>query len=151
VDMKRATTHSRLLLTLATLFVSCSHIHNGKELSSREIQQIKEIGLLNPQEKIYQFYSNAPFNKTNAGNFYSTERIAHYWLDDNKRKTQVNFAYYRDIKRITTTYNPHGDFVIPFITVIKKDSTQFNVYVEGDKSDVKFFFDSCFLHWRAGK
>lgn len=126
---------------------SCAKIYTGEELSSNNIEYIKQLGLLDSNESVYQFYSNNGVK--GAGNFYTNKRIAHYW--NHQRDKQNEFTYYKDIAHISTTYHPHGDFVIPFMTVTKKDSTQFKVYVDGNDTEVKSFFDNCRIHWQAGK
>jgi hypothetical protein len=132
----------------ATLILpSCTKIYTGEELSSKEIEHIKKLGLLDSGEEIYQFYSNNGVK--GAGNFYTTKRVARYW--HHQQDKQNEFAYYKDIARISLTYHPHGDFVIPSMTIIKNDSTQFKVYAEGEEAEVKSFFDNIQTHWRAEK
>lgn len=143
--MSRITTPFYFAIILA--FTSCAKIYTGEELSSNDIEHIKQLGLLDAGESIYQFYSNNGIK--GAGNFYTTKRIAHYWNHQHNRQNE--FAYYSDVAYISTTYHPQGDFVVPYMTVVKKDSTQFKVYVDGEEAEVKSFFDNCQLHWRAGK
>lgn len=138
---------SACALLLCAVF-SCNKIYQGDQLSAKELAQIKNLGLLDANESIYQFYSNNRGVK-GAGNFYTTKRVANYWLYRNNRQT--SFAYYRDIARINLTTHPPGDFTIPFITVTKKDSTQFKVYVDGSELEVKNFFLSCQNHWQNGQ
>ncbi|RZK40554.1 MAG: hypothetical protein EOO57_02395 [Hymenobacter sp.] len=130
------------------VIVSCNNIYQGNQLSTKELAQIRKLGLLDTDEKIYQFYSNNQGVK-GAGNFYTTKRIANYWLYRGNR--QIDFAYYRDITRISLTTHPSGDFTIPFITITRRDSTQFKVYVDGKESEIKNFLSGCQTHWRAGQ
>jgi hypothetical protein len=127
---------------------TCNRIYEGKQLSSAEIAQISALGLLKKNEKIYQFYSNFK-GVGGAGNFYTTKRIAHYWHHHDDK--QVDFAYYQDISHLSLTPHPMGDFTIPFITVVRKDSTRFRVYVDGNTAEVNSFFSNCRSHWQAGQ
>ena len=135
-------------LVLCLGLLSCDKIYRGDQLSAKELTQIKNLGLLNVNEKIYQFYSNNRGVK-GAGNFYTTKRIAHYWL--NNQEKQTDFAYYRDIARVSLTTHPAGDFTIPFLTIVRKDSTQFRIYVDGSEPEINNFFLGCRSHWQAGK
>jgi hypothetical protein len=141
-----ATPTCALLLCLG--LSACNNIYQGDQLSAKEIAQIRTLGLLSADEKIYQFYSNNRGVK-GAGNFYTTKRIAHYWLT--KRDRQVDFAYYRDVARISLTSHPAGDFTIPFLTIVRKDSTQFRIYVDGNEPEISKFFLGCRSHWQAGR
>lgn len=143
--MNRISLSISFAVTLA--LTSCAKIYTGEELSSKEMEYIKKLGLLNSGEKIYQFYSNNGVK--GAGNFYTTKRVAHYWYYQQDKQNE--FAYYKDIARISLTYHPPRDFVIPFMTIVKNDSTQFKVYVDGEDAEVKSFFDNFQIHWRAGK
>ncbi|RZK31034.1 MAG: hypothetical protein EOO57_16920 [Hymenobacter sp.] len=127
---------------------ACDTIYKGDQLSSAELAHIRALGLLDSDEKIYQFYSNFKGVK-GAGNFYTTKRIAHYWRYHETQQT--DFAYYRDIAAINLTPHPAGDFTIPFLTIVKKDKTQFRVYVDGRATEVTAFFASCRTHWLAGR
>ncbi|HET9502069.1 MAG TPA: hypothetical protein VFO93_00910 [Hymenobacter sp.] len=133
---------------LPCVISSCNKIYRGDQLSTKELEQIRKLGLLDANEKIYQLYSNHQGIK-GAGNFYTTKRIANYWL--HRGNKQTSFAYYQDIAHINLTTHPPGDFTIPFVTVTRNDSTQFKVYIDGSGSEVKDFFLSCRNHWKSGR
>jgi hypothetical protein len=140
-----------LMLVLATTIAlsACNKIYDGEQLSSKTINRLKSLKLLNSRERIYQFYSNAPSKAAGAGNFYSTERIAHYWLDDDKRKHEVGFAYYKDIAHIDTVYLTKTLTYISYMVITRKDGSQFRVYVGGKKPQVRTFFEHAVAHWKA--
>ena len=138
-----------LALVVSAGLSGCEKIYDGDRLSPKTSQRLRHIGLLHPGEKIYQFYSNAPNKAAGAGNFYTTERIAHYWLDDNKRKTQVQSAYYKDIVRIDTMPLDKALTYVSYMVVTKKDGSHFQVYVGGKKPAVSAFFEHAIAHWKA--
>lgn len=105
------------------------------------------LARLSADEQIYQFYSNNG-GVEGAGNYYTTKRIGHYWRYQRAQETES--AYYQDVARVTINYNPPGDFVIPYLLVTRKDSTQFKVYVGGERGQVRDFFAKCRAHWKAG-
>jgi|SRR5688572_7521710 len=128
------------------IFISCQNIETGDTLKKETVNHIKSLGLLDENEKILKFYSN--FKKEKAGNFFTNKRIAHYWLDDHDdSKTDVSFAYYQDIRSIDTTFTVY-DFDIPYMTVEKKDSTTFRVYIDGTVEQRKAFFEEAINIWK---
>jgi hypothetical protein len=139
-----------LVVLVATGSLSgCSKVYDGEQLSSKTLARLQRIGLLNPGEKIYQFYSNAPTQAAGAGNFYTSQRIAQYWLASDKRKTQLNFAYYKDIARLDTVYLAEALTYVSYMVVTRKDGSHFRVYVGGTKPTVSSFFEHATAHWRA--
>jgi hypothetical protein len=129
--------------------LSCNKIETGDSLSKSDIEYIKKLGLLNENEKIYKFYSN--FKNRNAGNFFTDKRIASYWIDDKHHKeNQLSYAYYADIRSIDTIYYA-GLTYSPFLLVSKSDSTQFKVYVDGKKGEIKSFFEDALTQWKQLK
>lgn len=145
--MIRSFINMLLVVAVATTGLSsCERICRGDQLSPSETAQIKTIAQLNADEQIYQFYSNNG-GVEGAGNYYTTKRIGRYWRYQHTQETES--AYYQDVARITINYNPPGDFVIPYLLVTRKDSTQFKVYVGGEPGQVKDFFVKCCAHWKA--
>ena len=132
-------------------FISCTteNIETGETLEIETQDLIKSLGLLSKDEKILKYYSN--FEKTKAGNFFTTKRIAHYWLDDyDSTKNDTSFAFYKDIAYIDTIYKVYETFA-PYMEVTKKDSSKFRVYVEGQKNEIKHFFEEAILTWKKNK
>ncbi len=110
---------------------------------------IKDMGLLDNDEKIAKYYSN--YSEDKAGNFFTDKRIAHYWLDENDNsKTDVSFAYYEDIIAIDTNFIVY-DFDIPYMTIWKKDSTNFRVFIDGTEKQKRDFFNEAIDIWKRNR
>jgi hypothetical protein len=141
-----------IVFIVLNALTSCQNIESGDSLGEKTISRIKKMGLLDEDEKIIRFYSN--YQKDKAGNFFTDKRIAHYWLDeDNDSKTDISFAYYQDIISIDTNFTVH-DFDIPFMTVRKRDSSTFRVFIDGTYKQENDFFVEAMKLWRtkrAGK
>ena len=134
-----------LLLTVTATVGGCTRMYTGDQLSQDETKRIKELGRLDEDEKIYQFYSNNE-GVDGEGNFYTAKRIGHYWNYQHLKELQS--ARYQNIVRIAIAYHPPGDFVIPFLLVTRKDSTQFKIYVDGEDAEAKAFFNNCRVPWK---
>ncbi|MGQ2984049.1 hypothetical protein [Flavobacterium sp.] len=135
------------LILLSLIFLSCNHITPGSTIPDKEIKRIEEIGLLDKGETIIRFYSESD---DEAGNFFTEKRLASYWLDKHDpARSKASFAYYADIKAIDTFYNP-GLTYCPYLKVTKKDGTTFKVCADGEKADVKAFFEEAMTRWKAG-
>ena len=133
---------------LLFILLSCSNqkIETGQTLKKETADIIRSLGLLGDSEQIIQFYSN--YEQSKAGSFFTNKRIAHYWLDDNdKNKNDTSYAFYPDIVAIDTTVTV-PDTYAPYLTVTKKDSSQFRLYVEGRKSEIRAFFEEAILTWK---
>ncbi len=136
-----------LLLTL----ISCNSekIEPDKTLSDEIKKHLSTLGLLEKNEKIIKYYSN--FEKDKAGSFFTDKRIAHYWIDKQPEKTNISSAFYSDISSLDTNFNVF-DFDLPYLTVKKKDSTAFNLYIEGEnKAETKKFFEDAIEMWKKMK
>ena len=137
------------ILILSLVLTSCQTVETGESLDEKTKAQIKKLGLLKDNEKIIKYYSN--YEKDKAGNFFTDKRIAHYWLDQHDAlKTDISFAYYQDIISIDTTYQAY-DFNIPYMTIMKKDSSTFKVYIDGTLEQKKSFFEEAMHLWNKSK
>ena len=133
------------------ILLSCSNqkIETGQTLKKETADIIRSLGLLGDSEQIIQFYSN--YEQSKAGSFFTNKRIAHYWLDDNdKSKNDTSYAFYPDIVAIDTILIV-PDTYAPYMTVIKKDSSQFRLYVDGSKSEIRAFFEEAMLIWKNNR
>lgn len=145
----RLTEHKLFLISLTLCLLSCDNekIETGDSLKKETTEKIRSLGLLADGEQIISYYSN--YKQSRAGSFFTNKRIAHYWLDDNDiRKNDTSYAFYGDIARIDTSYTA-PDTYTPFMTITRKDSTQFRLYVEGTKDELKSFFEKAISAWRT--
>jgi hypothetical protein len=86
-----------------------------------------------------------------AGNFFTDKRIAKYWIDErDKENDQIVFAFYKDIKLIDTVYNAGATYT-PYMLIMKSDGTSFKVSVNGEKAEVRSFFEDALNMWRQYK
>ena len=128
-----------------TSLTACEKIRSGSELQYDEISYIKKLGLLDKQEQIIKFYSNYKFK--NAGNFFTEKRIAKYWIDEHdSKKTDIRYALYNDIIAIDSTSDVPSTYC-PYLLITRKDKSQFKVFVNGKKSEVKNFFSEVIDTW----
>lgn len=140
----------RYLLALMLLcFISCNKIENGKTLNQDDIKRITNMKLLDQNETIYKFYSQ--YKKTDAGNFFTNKRVAAYWIDKrNPERNTIATALYSEISKIQAVYNV-GATYCPYAIIFKKDGSTFNVYVDGEKTEIKSFFDDLIFQWKKNK
>ena len=128
------------------LLISCNKIENGKTLDKKDIEFIKSLGLLEDDELIYGFYSQ--FKNSVAGNFFTNKRVASYWIDKrNSKRNIVKFAYYNEIIKIDTVYNV-GVTYSPYLLVTKANDSTFNVSVDGEKEEIKAFYEGIIREWK---
>lgn len=131
------------------LLVSCNKIETNDTLNKSDISLIQDLNLIDENEKIIKFYSE--YRKENSGNFFTNKRVAKYWIDkEDESKNVINSAFYKDIKSIDTIYNA-GLTYCPNLMISKIDGTSFKVSVEGDKTEVKSFFEDLLKEWDKNK
>lgn len=131
------------------ILASCNHnrIETDESLTVEDEKYIRSLGLLDEDEHIIKFYSE--YKKKVAGNFFTKKRLAKYWIDERcKDRDQVSFSYYNDIASIDTVFNA-GLTYCPYMLVRKKDNTQFRVSVDGDRAEVKSFFEEVLQAWKS--
>ena len=139
------------LINFVSLFlmVSCNKIETNDTLNQSDIGLIQNLNLIDNNEKIIKFYSE--YRIENAGNFFTNKRVAKYWIDKkDETKNIIKSAFYKDIKAIDTIYNA-GLTYCPYLLISKKDGTSFKVSVEGDKTEVKSFFEDLLREWDKNK
>lgn len=126
--------------------ISCNKIETQQTLNQADIKFIKNLNLLEDKEVIYKFYSE--YKKEYAGNFFTNRRVATYWIDKrDKTKNIIQFAYYDDIANMDTIYKV-GLTYSPYILITKKKGDTFKVSVDGDKKEIKSFFEDVLAEWR---
>ena len=131
------------------LLVSCNKIETNDTLNKSDISLIQDLNLIDENEKIIKFYSE--YRKENSGNFFTNKRVAKYWIDkEDESKNVINSAFYKDIKSIDTVYNA-GLTYCPYLMISKIDGTSFKISVEGDKTEVKSFFEDLLKEWDKNK
>jgi translation initiation factor 2B subunit (eIF-2B alpha/beta/delta family) len=102
---------------------------------------------LDKDESIVRYTAN--YDKEVAGNFFTNKRIAHYWIDEHSSsKNSLGSAYFDEIVSIDTIYNTTSVSQASFLTITKKDSSRFKVYVSGSRPEVDSFFKPAILAWK---
>ena len=136
-------------LFLLLFFFSCQRIETGKSLSTSDLKYIKSLHLLDTNEKLYKFYSE--HTKKVAGNFFTDKRMAKYWIDErDSSKNEISSAFYSEIKSIDTVYQA-GLTYCPYMLVTKKSGDTFKVCVEGNRNEVKAFFEDALQLWQNNR
>jgi hypothetical protein len=129
---------------------SCENeIQSGKKLNGQTLEFITKLGLLENDESINSFYCN--FEEDKAGNFFTNKRIASYWISDNEEESDTNSAFYTQIVKIDTVYLPSA-LDCSFMTITRKDSSSFKVYVKGNsRLEERKFFENAIKLWTNNK
>lgn len=60
---------------------------------------------------------------------------------------RLNYAYYKEIAKIDTIFNAGATYA-PYIVVTKTNGKTFKVSVDGDKKDIKAFFEGFIKEWK---
>jgi len=134
-----------IILTMIS-FISCNKIETNQTLDKEDLKYIKSLNLLSDGEIIYKFYSE--YKKNVAGNFFTDKRIATYWIDErNSKKNEINYAYYNEIEKIDTISYAGASYT-PYILVTKTNGKTFKVSVDGDRKEIRAFFEGVIKEWK---
>ncbi len=137
------------ILFILLLLISCNKIENSKTLDKKDIEYIKSLGMLEDGENIYGFYSQ--FKNSVAGNFFTNQRIATYWIDKrNSKRNIVKFAYYNEIRKIDPVYSV-GVTYSPYMLVTMVNDSTFKVCVDGEKEEIKAFYEGVLREWKKNQ
>ena len=117
-------------------------------MDKSEIGYIRSLNLLSEKEVVESFYSTSTFKQ--SGNFFTNKRIASYWIDRDKSKNSINYAFYKDVVSIKPVYKV-GITYCPYILVRCSKGRAFRVYVDGDEKTIKSFFNEAVDAWRDNK
>lgn len=118
-------------------------------LSQKDIQFIRDLGILDANERIIDFYSE--YRIRNSGNFYTAKRVAKYWIDErNPERNQLVSAQYNEIIAVDTVYNA-GVTYCPHLLIVKSDSTVFKVCKDGSREEIAAFFEGVLNEWAKYK
>lgn len=136
---------------LFLVFMLCGCVKYSKQpLTKDDTLRIRKLGLLDKNEKIIKF--TASYKKQVSGNFYTTKRVAHYWIDERyAEKNSINYAYFADIKTIDTTYRTNSSTQASFLTITKMNGSKFRVYISGERNEVENFFKAIINTWYTTK
>lgn len=138
--------HKGYLICFFLLVISCNKIESHKTLKQDDLAFIKDLKLIDSDETILKFYSQN--TKKTAGNFFTNKRVASYWIDSrNSQENEANFAFYNDILKIDTVKFV-GATYCPYALITKKDKSTFKVYVDGEKPEIKSFFEDLLFQWK---
>ena len=142
------------LFLICIVLISCrSGIRTGADLSQSDIDFIKNIGLLDNGEDIILFESHSGSSgiRTN-GNFFTKERIATYWIDDNdSNKTKIDYVYYWNIDTITITDFSQDWSLASYLEIKTKTERYLKVHVSQEKEENFLFFEKAIEQWRKNR
>lgn len=135
-----------LLITLS-LF-SCTEDPTEKNISPEDHAFIESLGILSPEEEIELFESNGGWGGLkSAGAFITSQRIAYYWLEDGEKEVHSAF-FATDIDSISLTDLSTKLTYASYLTIYKRDQSNFKVYIDADSARVQAFYKKAMEHWK---
>lgn len=137
------------IIFFVAILISCNRIENGNKLSKSDIKRIESLYKLDKSETIINFYTE--FKNSVAGNFYTEQRIASYWIDEkDETKNKINSSYFTEIKQIDTVIYA-GAIYSPYLKITKVNNSSFNVCFDGEKKELRKIFNDVLNHWNIAK
>ncbi|WP_432467245.1 DUF3857 domain-containing transglutaminase family protein [Agarivorans sp. Z349TD_8] len=119
----------------------------GTWLLDHDIKTMQRQGIIKPGDQIDYFYSDALFFVGNDGNGFTQRHVFSYWKDDEQRINK-QLASYSEIRQIKVdwakTVNKNST-----VTVIRKDGSEFILYVSNVDHKDQQFVTALKKHWQA--
>lgn len=139
------------LISIVILVVSCGwKAKNESNLTTKDLQFIRGLGILDSNETILLFETNGGFSGLKqSGNFITNKRMASYWIENNLK--DVNFAFYSQIDSLKLNNKTVAATLASSITIYSHDQTTFELYIDADSSRLNQFYDKTLEIWQKNK
>lgn len=142
-----------LLFLISTFFlaVSCAwKAKNENNLTNKDLQFIRGMGLLDSNETIILFATNGGFyGLKQSGNFVTDKRVASYWIENQVK--ELNFAFYSQIDSLKLSSRANAVTLTSSITIFVNDKKTFELYIDADSSRLNQFYDKTLAIWKKNK
>ncbi|WP_448546429.1 DUF3857 domain-containing protein [Thalassotalea fusca] len=140
-----------LVFTLAdeSSLLPSDQVVTQEQILQGDIQFLQRKKLILPNETINYFYSDAIFSVRDDGNGFTDNRIFSYWLNeaDEFQSEVVSFTEVKDIK-VDFAPNDNANTVI---TVVRKDDSEFMLFVAPLEGKDRLFVNKLKSLWRKQK
>ena len=139
------------LISIVILVVSCGwKAKNESNLTTKDLQFIRGLGILDSNETIILFATNGGFyGLKQSGNFITNKRMVSYWIENNLK--DVNFAFYSQIDSLKLNNKTVAATLASSITIYSHDQTTFELYIDADSSRLNQFYDKTLEIWQKNK
>lgn len=119
----------------------------GEDLWSHDIDFMQRESILNESENIEYFYSDSLFSNRNDGNGFTERTVFSYWIDEESGFIKAS-ANYDEIKDFEIEY-AESDEENTTVKVVRKDGTDFLLYISAVNKKDRVFTDSLLRIWKS--
>jgi hypothetical protein len=133
------------------LIASCNwKAKNENNLTHKDLQFIRDLGILDSNETILLFESNGGFSGLKqSGNFVTKKRVASYWIENHL--TEKNFAIYSQIDSMKLNNKTNAVTLASSITIYARDNKTFELYIDADSTRLNQFYNQTVQLWKKNK
>lgn len=115
------------------------------KIHPRQLKQLVQMGVIEPDENVLYFYSGAMFSIRGDGNLFTGQRVISY--QENEGQLEINDATYSDIASLD--YEPSDSWMDDStIIVTLDDESWFVLYVSRESNSDKTFFEKLTETWK---
>ena len=140
-----------ILISTLLFAVSCGwKVKNEHNLTNKDLQFIRGLGILDSNETILLFETNGGFSGLKqSGNFITNKRVASYWIEKNLK--ELNLAFYSQIDSLKLKNKTAAVTLASSITIFTDDKTTFELYIDADSGRLNQFYDKTLEIWQKNK
>ena len=118
----------------------------GDKVLSHNIKFMQRHGIINSDDNLVYFYSDALLNIRDDGNGITDRHVFSYWKDDSG-ELKYKTARYDDIKDIKTTWSKSwSDDTV--IDIIRNDGSKFILFISNSDKKDKVFVKALLDRWK---
>ena len=132
---------------LTTGYVPDSKVVSGDTLSASVIEDLRDEGIIDGDERIKYFYSEDLFSFVNYGNLYTDRHVISYEIDSDTNTRNIYSAKFAD-KSDLQFLESEEVFSDSIIDVYVNGEVEFSLVVSNEEGGDETFFNSLERFWQ---
>ncbi|WP_020415039.1 DUF3857 domain-containing transglutaminase family protein [Microbulbifer variabilis] len=118
---------------------------DGSEISADNIKFMQRQGIIKPKDEVEYFYSDALLFVRDDGNGFTQRHVFSYWKEEGVLQKEV--ATYDKVEDIQVEWGGLEDNTT--VTILRKDGSDFILYVSGVDGRDKLFVNALKAQWQS--
>jgi len=124
-------------LAVETNLVPSNGVVDGSDVWQHDVDFMRRIGVIEPNESIEFFYSSGFLTNHSDGNGFSKSKVFSYWKNDSSQQLQIETARFTDISDIEFTYGKKSKDTVA--KIIRNDGSHFLLFIATDNDKDRTF------------
>jgi hypothetical protein len=137
-------------LSVLAAFGPSTSVVDGPQVSGRQVQFLRDIGILEPDDEVLFFYSPGFISATGEGTALTERGVGAYWTDIESGERSVEFALFQEIENIDV--DPSTSWIVDtYVTLTLADGTQLSFLLSAERDRDDAFVEEMERRWRGAR